>query len=82
MSANPIYTDVPGAPVSIGTRVTITAIEDPEDNRFLNLQGVVKYLDYECGCGQNYPNDPMIGVSLNDGTEWEFWMNELSIKVD
>ena len=39
--------------------------------------GIVEYLEYNCGCGQIYPNEPMIGVKLDDGSEHEFWFEEL-----
>lgn len=40
--------------------------------------GVVVHLEYDCGCGQSFPDDPMIGVSLDgDGAIVEFWSEEL-----
>lgn len=41
--------------------------------------GVVTYLEYECGCGQNYPSDPMIGVCFDDGYIDEFWIEEFDV---
>lgn len=39
--------------------------------------GTVKYLEYNCGCGQTFPNDPMIGVYFDDDSVEEFWREEL-----
>ena len=51
---------------------------DVHDVRSLvGLSGTVEYLEYDCGCGQSYPGDPMIGVRLEDGTLEEFWAEEL-----
>jgi hypothetical protein len=39
--------------------------------------GFVNYFEYNCGCGQAYPGDPMVGVMFRDGTTEEFWKEEL-----
>lgn len=31
-------------------------------SRFVGRIGTVDYLEYECGCGQRYPDVPMVGV--------------------
>jgi hypothetical protein len=82
MTDNKIYTHVPGAPYQVGDWVTVIATEHPDDEHLVGLDGVVTHLDYSCGCGQTYPNDPMIGVKLDNGKEWEFWKEELSPRVD
>jgi len=46
------------------------------DPRCIGLVGTVEYLEYECGCGQTYPMDPMIGVLLDSGQHEEFWKEE------
>ena len=46
------------------------------DDQFLGLMGIVQYLEYECGSGQTFPNDPMIGVRFSSCVE-EFWAEEL-----
>ena len=78
MGRNPIYHDVSGAPFRIGERVRVVSSKDETfDPHFIGRTGSVKYLEYECGCGQSYPDDPMIGVEFRArGTE-EFWREEL-----
>jgi len=77
--ANPLYRDVKSAPFSIGERVRIVGSEDDTfDPVHCGRVGIVKYLEYECGCGQSYPLDPMIGIEFDDRTIEEFWREELS----
>jgi hypothetical protein len=78
MGSNPIHHDVGGAPFRIGERVHILSSKDETlDHRFVGRIGSVKYLEYECGCGQTYPHDPMIGVEFRDRKTEEFWKDEL-----
>jgi len=78
--SNPIREVVDGSPIQVGTRVRILASDDPTfDQTCAGLDGTVTYLEYECGCGQTFPNDPMIGVLLHDGRVEEFWIEELAI---
>lgn len=44
---------------------------------FIGEFGVIMYFDYECGCGQSYPNDPMIGIQFSNGQMEEFWKEEI-----
>ena len=75
--AKPKHFDVPGAPFRIGEQVLVAAgADDTFDNAFSGLVGVVAYLEYDCGCGQTYPYDPMIGVRFEANIE-EFWAEEL-----
>lgn len=77
---NPIHERVDGAPIQVGTPVTVLSSNDPTfDQTCVGLDGAVTYLEYECGCGQTYPKDPMIGVLLQDGRVEEFWIEELAI---
>ena len=79
MTTRPIYYNVDGAPVRIGQRVIIAGPGDETfDAQFIGLHGTVEYLEYDCGCGQTYPMDPMIGVLLDSGQHEEFWKEELS----
>ncbi|MFH0990175.1 MAG: Carotenogenesis protein CarS [bacterium] len=74
-----ITKDVFGAPFRIGQRVRVVSIVDETgDERFLEGEGIVVYLEYECGCGQTFPEDPMIGVRFLNVTE-EFWKEELAL---
>lgn len=80
MSAKPIFTQVHGAPHQPGdvVRVVQTIDASIKDLRHLvGRIGKVRYLEYSCGCGQTYPEDPMFGVLFEDGVEEEFWKEEL-----
>jgi CarS bacterial SH3 domain len=60
-----VYHDIAGAPFRIGERVRVVLVCDETGNpRFLRRIGIVKFLEYSCGCGQTYPDDPMIGVDF------------------
>jgi hypothetical protein len=62
----------------IGQIATITKIADSTmPDYLLGLTGQVVHYDYACGCGQSYPDDPMIGVKIQ-GEVFEFWKEELS----
>jgi hypothetical protein len=77
-STNPIYKNVRGAPFRIGESVRVVGSEDETfDPSYKRRAGTIAYFEYECGCGQNYPNDPMIGVKFRDGQTAEFWAEEL-----
>lgn len=45
---------------------------------FLGQEGIVKYFDYDCGCGQSFPNDPMIGIEFPNGEREEYWKEEVN----
>lgn len=82
--SKPVYHDVKGAPFKIGERVRVVLLCDETGNqRFLGKVGVVKFLEYSCGCGQTYPYDPMIGVDFGrkiHGKQFEeFWKDELMV---
>jgi hypothetical protein len=78
----PIYRFVDGAPIQVGTRVVVgTSQDETFDHTLTGLCGMVMYLEYECGCGQTYPNDPMIGVRLDNGHGEEFWTEELILQT-
>lgn len=74
----PIREPVPGAPRQPGDRVVVVRVIDPTASaEHVGQLGSVVHLEYGCGCGQRYPDDPMIGVELDDGTAEEFWRDEL-----
>lgn len=77
LQPNPIYEDVAGAPFAIGQPVRIGKMDDEEPFKHHGRIGTVVCFEYECGCGQSYPDDPMIGVSF-DGDLDEFWKEELT----
>lgn len=72
----PFNFPVPGAPVQPGAWVHVIQT-DPEDIAYLDKTGKVVYLEYDCGCGQTFPTDPMIGVEFTDLPPFEFWQEEL-----
>jgi hypothetical protein len=78
-TAIPIFANVPGAPFKIGQRVRVLRlVDDTGESSFLGKSGTVEYLEYSCGCGQLFPEDPMVGVRFPDGILEEFWRDELN----
>jgi len=80
LNAKPIYDRVEGSPFQPGDHVMVVSATDSEIHdisEYIGSTGVVVYLEYSCGSGQTYPNDPMIGVSLSGVVE-EFWSEELN----
>ena len=76
----PIQSDVPGAPFVIGACVRVIQLTDETAcPQHLGRSGVVVHFEYDCGCGQRFPDDPMIGVRMEDGTTDEFWAEELAL---
>ena len=76
--------NIEGAPFEIGNRVKIfdNILDDNTfDKECSNEIGQVIFFEYDCGCGQTFPGDPMIGVKFCDGKIEEFWKEELEIKV-
>lgn len=84
MSANPIRVPVEGAPYQPGAAVKVVgACDETARPKYIGRLGTVVYLEYECGSGQEYPRDPMIGVKFaGDASKkeasWEFWREELA----
>jgi len=78
MGKKPIYHDIEGAPFKVGERVRVVGgVDETFNKRYLGRIGTVQYFEYQCGCGQSEPNDPMIGVSFLDASTEEFWKEEL-----
>lgn len=82
LGANPIRQAVSGSPFQPGDRVLVTSVCDEVGRelgygQYVGQRGVVEYLEYSCGCGQHYPDDPMVGVRLGGGEVVEFWKDEL-----
>lgn len=70
--------DIAGAPFHIGASVTvIQVVDNTTDEAYVGRTGEVVHYEYDCGCGQTFPGDPMIGVRFPDGIEEEFWTEEL-----
>lgn len=75
-----IYEDIQDAPFMISNKVRV--LDNPNgdetfNEKFINKIGIIIYFEYECGCGQTYPIDPMIGVQFSNGNVEEFWKEEL-----
>lgn len=84
LGARPLRAHVDGSPFQPGDEVVvIDAIDrDVHDlSEYIGQRGQVEYLEYSCGCGQHYPDDPMIGVRLACGKHIEFWPEELQLVV-
>ncbi len=75
--------EIPGSPYQPGQRVKVVGPNAPGDidqdmcAPYLQCEGTVRELRYGMGCGDRYPNDPMIFVQLDDGRNYDFWHNEL-----
>ena len=80
-----IYGTVEGAPVQPKDWVTITQVIDEAGEavgcaEWIGHKALVVYLEYDCGCGQTYPGDPMIGVRIHcQGVKHEYWHEELRL---
>lgn len=78
MGGQPLYKNVKGAPFKIGEAVRVVGSGDETfDGSYLGRAGIVRFFEYRCGCGQSYPDDPMIGVEFRGGKKEEFWKEEL-----
>ena len=76
----PLFKDVCGAPFHITDIVKVLNnpnIDETFDERFTFQSGMIVYFEYECGCGQCFPEDPMIGVRFKNGIVEEFWKEEI-----
>jgi hypothetical protein len=76
----PLYYNVEGAPFEIGDKVLV--LNNPNNDETFNpifglRKGIIVYFEYSCGCGQNFPDDPMIGVEFGNDLIEEFWKEEL-----
>jgi len=70
-----------GVPFKIGDRVTV--LNNPNNDESFNdffafKSGMVIYFEFQCGCGQNFPEGPMIGVRFENGRVEEFWKEEIN----
>jgi hypothetical protein len=75
----PIYKIIECSPYQPKDIVVVLRFsDDTGDQEFIGKVGVVEYLEYSCGCGQSYPNDPMIGIKFPDGSLIECWPEEIS----
>lgn len=82
LSPNRRFFDIDGAPFRIDDKVTVLNNpnkDDTFDEDFVGMTGEVFYFEYDCGCGQTFPSDPMIGIKFPDGRAEEFWKEELML---
>lgn len=71
---------VAGAPYQTGERVRVvcaTSWHVHDAAHFYGRSGVVEYLDYDCGCSQTFPTDPVIVVSFSHGARGTFRAGDL-----
>ena len=74
--------DIDGAPYNLGDHVRVMnnpSGDETFDPRFVGQEGFVTYFEYDCGCGQTFPADPMIGVKFANGAIEEFWKEEIAL---
>lgn len=79
---NPIHEHVDGSPFQPGDTVRVVRAVDVDIHdvsQFVGRPGMVEYLEYECGCGQQYPDVPMVGVRFASGEVEEFWPEEIEV---
>jgi hypothetical protein len=81
----PIRVFTPGAPYQPGVEVVVVASAEVKGSLtdvsgYIGRRGTVEHLEYSCGCGQHYPDDPMIGVRFLEGDLYEFWFEELATR--
>jgi hypothetical protein len=86
MKAGMITRRVDGAPYQPGETVRVTCSTESVASQcgvheHIGRVGTVRHLEYFCGCGQRYPDMPMIGVTFDDGRWEEFWPEELEGEV-
>lgn len=82
LEPKPMFIDVQGAPFKIGDVVLVLNNPNSDetfDLSFIGTKGKVEYFEYDCGCSQTFPDDPMIGVRFPDNTLEEFWKEELEL---
>ncbi|MFZ1982481.1 MAG: hypothetical protein WAU61_14355 [Smithella sp.] len=80
LKANRCAYNIDGAPYKIGQKVKVLNNPNKDDTfdvKFINKKGEIIFFEYDCGCGQTFPTDPMIGVKFSNGSIDEFWKEEL-----
>jgi hypothetical protein len=81
LSPQYIKDNIHGAPFEIGDAIKVNEqniCDSTFENKFIGLEGIIIFFEYNCGCCQSYPNDPMIGVQFPNGEIFEFWKEEIT----
>lgn len=84
LRADRVRVPVAGSPYQPGDLVLVVDAVDIDIHdlsKYIGQRGQVEHLEYSCGCGQHYPDDPMIGVRLTCGELIEFWPEEIRLAV-
>lgn len=69
---------VEGAPFAPGDQVKVVkAADETFDQNYMGKEGVIVDYDYHSGCGQSYPEDPLMGVVFSGMDFQYFWKEEL-----
>jgi hypothetical protein len=74
--------DVPGSPFKIGDLIIVLdslSRDSTFDIKYIGEKGIVIFFEYDCGCGQTFPSDPMIGVRFPNLKVEEFWKEEIQL---
>jgi len=74
--------NINGAPYFIGSPVIVLNnpnCDESFNSDFIGMKGHVVFYEYDCGCGQTFPNDPMIGVLFSNKKIGEFWKEEIML---
>ncbi len=77
--------NIEGAPFKIGDMVMV--LNNPNNDSTFDINysskiGEVVYYEFDCGCGQTFPDNPMIGVNFKNKKNEEFWKEELCLLIN
>ena len=81
LSPKYIKENIQDAPFKIGDIIKVKKqkrFDSTFEDKFEGWEGLVIFFEYNCGCGQSYPIDPMIGVRFLNGEIFEFWQEEIT----
>ena len=74
--------NIKNAPFKIGNKVQVLnnpLNDETFEKKYSHKMGWIVYFEYDCGCGQSFPEDPMIGVRFSNNKVEEFWKEELKL---
>ncbi|MFT7680651.1 MAG: hypothetical protein ACI935_000082 [Moritella dasanensis] len=82
LGAKPQRRNIDGAPFAIHNIVLVVGVQDDMPEEHIGRKGKVLYYEYDGGCGQSYPKEPLIGVRFFDNNDLEeFWSEELTKEI-